>query len=89
MVTRKAPSPTSFYNVGAIIRFFGGRMELVRSLEKHEILNLSTSAVDKWQLRGSIPASRLLDLQTLAKAMGKEFNPRSFMNRVAPKKKAA
>lgn len=89
MVTRKSPNPYTFYDVPAIVKFFGGRVELVRKLEYHNILHISTAAIDKWQHRGSIPASRLTDLQALARALRKKFDPKAFAPRTAPKKKAA
>jgi hypothetical protein len=70
-------------DVPGIVQFFGGRVEMKRNLERLEIVSISTAAIDKWQSRGQIPASRLMDLETLARRLKKKFKVSEFVKKAA------
>lgn len=81
MAPRKSRFQKSL-DVRAIVQFFGGRAELKRNLYRFEIIEISAEAIDKWQLRGVIPAARLMDLETLARRLKKKFCLSDFVKRV-------
>lgn len=81
MAPRKSRFQKSL-DVRAIVQFFGGRGELKRALYKHEIIEISAEAIDKWQLRGVIPAARLMDLESLARRLKKKFRVGDFVKKV-------
>ena len=68
-------------DVSGIIKFFGGQKQMVRDLAKADIIEISTGAIDKWQLRNQIPGARLMDLQSLAELQGKQFNQSTYIRR--------
>jgi hypothetical protein len=68
-------------DVSDIIKFFGGQKQMVRDLAKAGIVEISTSAIDKWQSRNQIPGARLMDLQSLAELQGKQFNISTYIRR--------
>lgn len=75
--------PGCYLDVVGVVRFFGGRTELIRDLETYGIVTLTIAAVDKWQERGVIPAARLMDLETLAHHKRKNFFIGTFIRRPA------
>lgn len=82
MAPRKSRFQKSL-DVRAIVQFFGGRAELKRNLCRFEIIEISAEAIDKWQLRGVIPAARLMDLESLARRLKKKFRLSDFAKRVS------
>jgi hypothetical protein len=60
----------------AIVRHFGGRIELFRKLNAHGH-KISVKAIEKWTGRGNIPTPWMIKLIALSKA---ENNPITFEN---------
>ena len=75
-VASSLPTDMSQLDAKAIVRHFGGRIELFRKLNAngHKI---SVKAIEKWTGRGNIPTPWIIKLIALSKA---ESNPITFEN---------
>lgn len=84
MVTKLLHGTEQSYDVRAIVTFFDGRAQLSADLKKYKIVEIGIKAIDKWRIRGNIPAARRQDLQTLARMKGKKFDLASFTRTLKP-----
>lgn len=66
-------------DVDAIIKFFGGKHQIVNDFEKILREILTVKAVEKWLERGSIPTSQILNLKTIAERRKLEFVFESYI----------
>lgn len=78
MVKRLTQPAAQEIDVSKVINFFGGREALAVALEKHSIVKITRYALDKWVARGDIPAARLEDLKSLARARQIDFQIAEF-----------
>lgn len=90
MVTKLQNANGGKIDVRAVVKFFGGRTPLSTDLRERNIVDLTPQAIAKWMLRGSIPAARRIDLETLARMKRRHFEFSDFaMAKPAAKKKAS
>jgi hypothetical protein len=84
-VPRRDDSYPQYFDVRAVVLFFGGPADLARRATANlPGAPLKVKAIEKWLARQRIPGNWLVRLAQLAKHEGRHFEIHDFITRRAP-----